>query len=144
MKNKTDFFSAIGLLVLVAFGFTSTSKIPPPSSLSYFGPASFVNFILFCLGGCALILAIRSFREYQSASKAKGIVGWRSLLFVMLFGSYVFLFLKIGYLISTTLFLFLCPLLFGRRKILQNTLFSISSTALLWAVFIKLFNVPLP
>ena len=144
MRNKTDSFSAIALLGLVVFGFYSTSKMPPPPPLSYFGPASFVNFVLSCLGLCALILLIRSLRGQQPPVEVKGVVGWHSLLFVLLFGGYVFLFLKIGYLIPTFLFLVLCPMLFGRRRLGWNILFSIGCTGAIWVIFQKLFKVPLP
>lgn len=144
MKNKTDTLSALALLGLVAFGFYTTSKMPPPPPLSYFGPASFVNFVLGCLGFCSLILLYRSFRIQPQPLNVNGKVGWHSLMFVLLLGGYVVLFKLIGFLIPTALFLILCPMLFGRRMIIQNVIFSVVCTGLVWGIFEKIFDIPLP
>lgn len=144
MKNKTDAISALALLGLVAFGFYTTAKMPPPPPLSYFGPASFVNFVLGCLGFCSLILLFRSFRSQPRSRNVNGKVGWHSLQFMLLLGGYVGLFRLIGFLIPTAMFLILCPMLFGRRRIMQNVLFSVVCTGMVWGIFEKFFDIPLP
>ena len=58
--------------------------------------------------------------------------------------TYLCVLMTLGFIVSTLIYLFWCPVILRYRKWMVNAIFSVVSTALLYYGFVKLFLVKLP
>ena len=114
------------------------------------GPAFFPNvlaIIYILLGAAQLIVGFRSSRGRvaadQTASAAARPSIRKFLEFVGLLGAFATLFLPLGFIVATLLFLFLLMLLLGVKP-LKSILFSLVYTGVIFLLFGKLFTIGLP
>ena len=152
MKNKTDFFIALALLVICAVAWQQIRLLPESASAEFFRPASFPTGVTALLAVLACILLVRSFL-------VRGRAAWpeRPVLLKLLVLGYVAGFVRLGeyaydalwpggtgFCSATLVFLVLAQVLTGCRSPWRILLIAGLMTAFLYLVFALLFNVPLP
>jgi putative tricarboxylic transport membrane protein len=148
-KGIIDAITGFVLIGAVTLGFMFTFELAEQtsSSTSQFGPAFFPNLILVCMALCAVPLIIKGvrlhYREKEKLSIDRARMIRISLLIITLI-VYVVLFLTIGFLFSTLLYLVVGQLLFGVKKpsLLLGTTILIPIS--FYFIFTTLFKVPLP
>lgn len=153
MKNKTDFFIALALLVICAVAWQQIRLLPESASAEFFRPASFPTGVTVLLAVLACILLVRSFLVRGRASWPERPV----LLMILLVLGYVAGFVGLGeyaydalwpggtgFCSATLVFLVLAQVLTGYRSPWRILLIAGLMTAFLYLVFALLFNVPLP
>ena len=123
MKNKTDFFIALALLVICAVAWQQIRLLPESASAEFFRPASFPTGVTVLLAVLACILLVRSFLVRGRAAWPERPVLLKVLLMI---------------------FLVLAQVLTGCRGPWRILLIAGLMTAFLYLVFALLFNVPLP
>ena len=79
--------------------------------------------------------------EEEHFEKVEGKPAWVVLLSMVAYMPALYIF---GFLIATTLYLFIMPLILGRKKILSNAIFALAGGVGMWACFVKIFSLRLP
>ena len=157
MKNKTDFFIALALLVICAVAWQQIRLLPESASAEFFRPASFPTGVTVLLAVLACILLVRSFLVRGRAAWPERPVLLKVLLMILLVLGYVAGFVGhgeyaydalwpggTGFCSATLIFLVLAQVLTGCRGPWRILLIAGLMTAFLYLVFALLFNVPLP
>lgn len=96
MKNKTDFFIALALLVICAVAWQQIRLLPESASAEFFRPASFPTGVTVLLAVLACILLVRSFLVRGRASWPERPVLLKVLLMILLVLGYVAGFVGLG------------------------------------------------
>lgn len=160
MKNPTDVFSGILVLIICAIGFYSISTLPEPSGLDLFGPASFPKGILVLLTFCGILLLIKGIRvaPLKAYWQDRDILK-KLFFFVLIFYGYLIALTYLGdyfltasfyvppgvaFSITTFLFLMIAFPVLGRKNHVQSFIVALCTTGILYAVFAIFFQVILP
>lgn len=152
MKNKTDFFIALALLVICAVAWQQIRLLPESASAEFFRPASFPTGVTVLLAVLACILLVRSFlvrgrARGRAPGAADDFAGARLCGGLCRLGEYAYDALwpgGTGFCSATLVFLVLAQVLTGYRSPWRILLIAGLMTAFLYLVFALLFNVPLP
>lgn len=157
MKNKTDFFFGLALIVFcIAMGH-QLYLLPPSLSNDFFTATSFPKGILGILFTLSVILLIVSIRQNKSSSTwPEPPVMKRIILMSLLIFVYVATFIWLGniaydalwptgtsFAITTFIFLICAQYISNHRVLIQNTIVSASMTVVCYIVFVFFFKVPL-
>ena len=151
------------LVIASSAAFAVSTTLPNIEIVGDLSPAFFPKLISALVFLFAVPCLINDFREWrlagadsESSVSPRGVVQW--LLIVALTLSYILIFERLGYIVSTTIFTFCCViglLLAGgtwgeltaarRVKSLVGTgVFAIVLTVVIFYVFTELFEIPLP
>ncbi len=99
----------------------------------------------FILTVIELIAQIRSVAKgilkEEAGEPVSGLKWYYSLIVIL---SYIVILMLFGFIASTAIYLFVCPVLLGYRKWLVNLVFTMVSTIILYYGFVQLFMVQLP
>jgi putative tricarboxylic transport membrane protein len=148
-----DGWIGVGLLAFAGLLYSNLGKIPA-NPLVPIGPSFYPRFLLLLIVLLSLTLVIRDIlarRKEQHKEKIEG-EDWLkkykpTLLTFAVFGFYVLLLPKLGYLISTILFVTSLQWLLGRpllRRAPGSVLVGVGTAAVTYLVFEKYLHVLLP
>jgi len=139
--NRSDRLISLILLVLSVCVIVYSNQFPVRSQ-SETGPAFFPQLISYFMILLSLILFLKSFFvEDRSINFER----WKSLLIsVGIMTFYVIGFLYIGFVVTSTLSLVAFMWIMNIRRPLHLVTVSISSSVIVYVLFTKLFQVPLP
>lgn len=158
MKNKTDLFLGLAILIFCAVMGQQISIIQDTASDRLFNPYTMPKWINITLSILASIMVIKSFfgEKNEKAWMPRAIV-FRVASFSLLVILYILAFIYIGewaynmympmgtaFAFTTFLFLSFAQFICGYRKFIQIVGISTVYTAVCYVVFGYLFNVPLP
>ncbi|GAB3262617.1 tripartite tricarboxylate transporter TctB family protein [Arthrobacter pigmenti] len=144
-------------------------RIPPdPSSVSVIGPSYVPTFLGLVLTGCGIALIVMGIRRGSvdlptdsagapadeavaktasaETSPRVGSLLRRNRLWALLamFGIYIWIFIPVGYLVSTAVFLIALTSYFNLRQWRSNVLYAVIFPVLVYVLFEHLLQVPLP
>ncbi|MBJ3776633.1 tripartite tricarboxylate transporter TctB family protein [Acuticoccus mangrovi] len=91
---------------------------------------------------CGLLIAAGAARNSDTPFATAGLL--KAVGIGALAAIYAIALPRVGFLIATTALSVLLPVLLGYRNIVAIAAFTIAILALVWLVFIRLMNVPLP
>jgi putative tricarboxylic transport membrane protein len=83
-------------------------------------------------------------RETAPKEDAEPDTGLRWYYSLAIVATYICILMTLGFVASTLIYLFWCPVILGYRKWMVNAVFSLVSTAVLYYGFVDLFLVKLP
>lgn len=106
------------------------------------GIMSGLGFILTVIELIAQVRAAAKGIPTEEAGEPVTGLKWYYSLIVIL--SYIIILMLFGFIASTAIYLFVCPVLLGYRKWLVNLVFTVVSTIILYYGFVQLFMVQLP
>lgn len=145
-KNKNILISIL-FIILGVFVYIESSKIKHVMRNDV-GSAFFPKVVAAVTIVIAVVKLVLSLKEDKSETKSETksdlAGGWITIL---LLGAYIMLFAPIGFIISTTIYLFLqmlvlCPK--DRRKIPLLGLISVATPLFIYTLFVYAINMPLP
>ena len=159
MKNKTDLFIGLALLVFCGVMAHQMCLLPEPAGNDFFTAGSFPTGVTAALALLSLLLVFRSLR-----SAPDGAACWPEreiFVRIALMGIWILLYVigfimigdmaydaewpeGTGFTLSTLAFLVGAQFITGYRNIFKIVLISIAIAAFLYVVFAMLFKVPLP
>ncbi|KGR77608.1 tripartite tricarboxylate transporter TctB family protein [Ureibacillus manganicus] len=143
-KEVIDLGAGTLLFSLATIGFFFTSQI---DSNQPYGPSFFPKLILTLLMIASIILVVNTIFKWK-ASKDTFQLDKNILLTIFIFTGvligYVLLFFVTGFIISTIVFLLVAQFIFGVRKPVLLIGVSVILPILLYLIFTKAFNIPLP
>lgn len=146
----------VGLVVSLAY-LAVALRIPSlPSSVETVGPRVFPMAIGIALALASLALLVQGIREASSDEGGKAVEHDEdesdtlaqspirlSVIIALLF-SYILLFIPLGYIISTLLFILTITVYLDSRRWIRNLVYAIVFALVVYFVFTQLLRVPLP
>jgi putative tricarboxylic transport membrane protein len=149
-----DGWIGVGLLLFCGWGYANLNKIPA-NPLVPIGPAFYPRFLLLLIFGLSLALVLQDLltgREKREKRDRPGFKNWLSeyqstLLTFCLFFLYVLLLPKLGFLLSTILFVSTLQWLLGQpvwRRLPGSSLIGIGTSVATYWIFEKYLHVFLP
>ncbi len=146
MNNKFDFFTGLGIVILAVLVYYSSSQMP--TDTAGLGAGGFPKFVAVCLGGFGTILSIKAFLQIKKGKKDVRKLDLKELAFsgllVAAFALYIALVKPLGYILSTTIFLFVFMLIYGERIWLRMVVISVAFSLIVFYLFTEVFNIMLP
>jgi putative tricarboxylic transport membrane protein len=143
-------FNVALILLLAYFFYLSGDYVGQRISSDFFGPKGFPQLLIVLAILILVYLTVQLIRRNfirlkESAAQVSDTRGYLRLLvsFVILTG-YVFLFERLGYIVSTFLFILLLPTAFGYKVSIKLVAFSLVLTLVMVLCFGTLFSTPLP
>jgi putative tricarboxylic transport membrane protein len=143
-------FNVVLIALLAYFYFLSSGYIGHRISTDFFGPGGFPQLLTALAILILVYLTIRLIREsfIKREEKAEGEHGPRGYVrllvsFAVLIG-YILFFEKLGYILSTFLFIILLPKAIGYKGYIKLIAFSLVLTFVMVMCFGALFSTPLP
>lgn len=153
MKAKVDLVAGVLLILFVAYGLYLAFQLNATATTIY-GPGFFPKFVLSALGIFSIILLINTLKSMKhkkdkaDASNTETVTDYKIvkkiLYLIILMIAYVIAFVYFGFFIPTIIFLILAEIIFGIKKAYVIILSSVLSPAIMYFLFVNLFNIPLP
>ncbi|MEL7566206.1 MAG: tripartite tricarboxylate transporter TctB family protein [Dehalobacterium sp.] len=147
MKIRENFTIAIVLGLTAGFWIYMTAELPKVVSGEKYGPAYFPRIIIFGLIVCSalfLFMGIKNFKKDQGVVLITKENTIKCLIFTVILSIYGVLFIKIGFIASSIMFLIVALWLFGVRSKKVFFLYSPVLVVLLNLLFSHVFSIPLP
>ncbi len=147
---KGDVIASAAIFLGSLYLFWETSTFEGHEVYAKLGPAYWPRFLLICLMGLSLLVALDAFKERKKGAPDKGEAAkpeggkWRLWLAVALIVLYFLLMKVVGFIALTPFFLIAFMYLLGERKTAWMVGVSIGITVLIVYVFTKAMYVPLP
>ena len=138
--QHSDRAFAFVLIVLASIFYALIGGMQEPYSPGAFSASTYPRLILVCIIVLSSLLIVRPVSGEQGA----GAVSMKGLTIILLSAGYIFLIEPVGFFLLTPLFLLLVPLVAGYRHFAAITFSAIAVTAVLYAVFVMVLNIPLP
>jgi putative tricarboxylic transport membrane protein len=146
-----DGWIGVGLLAFSGWLYANLHKIPA-NPLVPIGPAFYPRFLLFLIIALTLVLILRDLVAPRKEKEGVRLRSWlksyrATLLSFSLFSLYVFLLPKLGYLVTTTLFVSSAQWLLGQslwRRLPGSLLIGVGTSVVTYLVFEKYLHVFLP
>lgn len=151
MQRYENFVIAFVLALISGYWLNMTLSLPQSASTALYGPRFFPQLILGGLVICTLLFLWNGFqqRDTQRNVQAQSFLFhrlWKDklLILLLLVVGYVFLFERIGFCLSSILYIVIAQLLFGIRN--KVILFFVSPAVILAlnALFVTVFKIPVP
>ena len=146
MPMRTLNLISAGILIAFAF-FIINEANHMPMEYGELGPGFFPRLIGGCLGAFALSILVISFLKSKERTEQVSLPRPALLYIMVATAAYLFLLPKIGYLVSTPGYLVTTGLLISgqpQKHWKGITINGILCSAVLYALFANLLNVPLP
>lgn len=128
----------LALIALAALAFWSAQSLVVAFAADPLGPRAFPSTVALIMGGCGVMLLIPRGAGFAWPERISA-----PPLLVLVMAAYALLLVPLGFLIATALLAFGVALLFGARP-LAALLTGIVTSGLLWLLFDKLLDLPLP
>lgn len=150
MQRSENFVIAFVLALLGCYWFKMTMDLPQTATTTLYGPRFFPQLILGGLFLCIVLFLWKGIRQMWSKSnRSAGVnrVAFMNrkviILFLFVLG-YIFLFERIGFCLSSILYIILAQLLFGIRSKFVLFLISPGVIIVLNMLFVIVFKIPVP
>ncbi|KMY43188.1 transporter [Bacillus sp. FJAT-27916] len=148
MNRYFDRIASIGFLALGILVFVESRDISDSAYGSAIGPKTFpmgLGIALFILGGILLIETIKNKEPKETQKKNKDLYNYKQFIIIFLVAlGYVLLLEKLGYIISTFLFLLISFSTFEKKKWLSSIIVSGAFTLFVYYVFVNVLGGSLP
>ncbi|GGC76302.1 hypothetical protein GCM10007216_03570 [Thalassobacillus devorans] len=154
MTKDRSFALAVGVFIVIMY--IESMRIPEKTSWQVYGSAFYPRILLGIMGVLALFLLINSFRNKKTKGSDNKFIDlpgfWKEyneiiFLFVA-FGVYVFILSRVGFILSTALYLFISmAILMGvknKKDVMLNITVTVIATLSVFAIFNYGLNVWLP
>ncbi|KAF2958275.1 hypothetical protein AS159_00735 [Thermotoga sp. Ku-13t] len=145
MSKRSDVLSGtIVSLVGLIFLLSTIGMRKPRIGL---GSAGFPRLVTACLIICGVLLIVRaslSKKEYAARSRTDSRFAFSLVGLIASFILYIYLFKKLGFILTTGPLLFFAMYVFGSKKILLNVVLSVVTSIAIYYVFTIIFKIPLP
>ncbi|MGB9790150.1 MAG: tripartite tricarboxylate transporter TctB family protein [Thermotoga caldifontis] len=145
MSKRSDVLSgAIVSLVGLIFLLNTIGMRKPRIGL---GSAGFPRLVTVCLIICGVLLIVRALlskKERAARSRIDSRFVFSLVGLTVSFVLYVYLFKKLGFILTTGPLLFFAMYVFGSKKILLNAVLSVVTSIAIYYVFTIIFKIPLP
>ncbi|WP_041077135.1 tripartite tricarboxylate transporter TctB family protein [Thermotoga caldifontis] len=145
MSKRSDVLSgAIVSLVGLIFLLSTIGMRKPRIGL---GSAGFPRLVTVCLIICGVLLIVRALlskKERAARSRIDSSFVFSLVGLTVSFVLYVYLFKKLGFILTTGPLLFFAMYVFGSKKILLNAVLSVVTSIAIYYVFTIIFKIPLP
>lgn len=145
MSKRSDVLSgAIVSLVGLIFLLSTIGMRKPRIGL---GSAGFPRLVTVCLIICGVLLIVRALlskKERAARSRIDSRFVFSLVGLTVSFVLYVYLFKKLGFILTTGPLLFFAMYVFGSKKILLNAVLSVVTSIAIYYVFTIIFKIPLP
>lgn len=145
MSKRSDVVSGtIVSLVGLIFLLSTIGMKKPRIGL---GSAGFPRLVTACLIICGVLLIVRALlskKEQAARSRIDSRFVFNLTGLIVSFILYVYLFKKLGFILTTGSLLFFAMYVFGSKKILLNAVLSVVTSIAIYYVFTIIFKIPLP
>lgn len=145
MSKRSDVLSGtIVSLVGLIFLLSTIGMRKPRIGL---GSAGFPRLVTVCMiisGVLLIVRALLSKKEHAARSRIDSRFVFSLVGLTISFILYVYLFEKLGFILTTGLLLFFAMYVFGSKKILLNAVLSVVTSIAIYYVFTIIFKIPLP
>jgi|SRR5699024_1001970 len=137
-KHQLDIFLSIVLILLSVLIFFTSQGMPPDAG-------GFPKFLSLFLGVCALILLITSLKKNKIIKiKADKKAIFVFLLITITLIIYYIALIYLGFIISSIILVFSILYIFEAANVIKNLIISVLIVMVIYYIFHKLLNVPLP
>jgi hypothetical protein len=142
--RKVDILAALLLVPVCGYVFYESARWPVPPDLG--DPAWIPRGVAACLLGAAGLLFVRAWQD-RSLPAPPALTGpdrARVLWVVVLTGAYVILLERVGFIATTTPYLFGFGAALGERRWVRLAVFALLVSAAIYLLFDTTLHVPLP
>lgn len=150
MRKYENFIIAAVLILLDGYWLRMTWNLPVTASTTLYGPRFFPTVIMVGIFICSLFFLWKGFKERNALVKDEDVIKCEAgnrkkvIILAVLVLFYIILFERIGFALSSIIYIIIAQLIFGiRNKII---LFLISPTVIIGlnVLFVMVFKIPVP
>ena len=142
MKQDSDVYVGIVLLIAAFFGVVETMQLPRSSAVGVSG-AFYPNIIFAVIAGCGCGLIFQGLTRTRKNTMPK--FNWKELIPILLvLLAYVFLLEYLGFIIMTLIFMVVCMWLLGERRPLFLAAVPLVGTFGIYYLFSNVFLISFP